>query len=120
MQDYVHPLHTNCLSSCCSYTFTSICHPSQLIVNPTSACCALPTDSILPPSGPFSYDIAAQFPEWKQVIAAEFSALEADETWSLVPLPKGKKPISCKWVVKVKKHVDGSIERYKARLVVKG
>jgi hypothetical protein len=39
---------------------------------------------------------------------------------SLVPLPKGRKPISCKWVFKIKHGVDGEVERYKARLVVRG
>ena len=50
----------------------------------------------------------------------EIEALEVTNTWSLVPLPPGKSPIGCKWVYKVKYLLDGSIERYKARLVVKG
>lgn len=40
--------------------------------------------------------------------------------WSLVPLPKGRKPISCKWVFKIKHGVNGEIEHYKARLVARG
>jgi hypothetical protein len=36
-----------------------------------------------------------------------------------VPLPKGRKPISCKWVFKIKHGVDGEVERYKAKLVVR-
>ena len=35
-------------------------------------------------------------------------------------LPKGKKTVGCKWVISVKYHVDGTIERYKTRLVTKG
>jgi hypothetical protein len=37
-----------------------------------------------------------------------------------VPLPKGRKPISCKWVFKIKHGVHGEVERYKARLVARG
>ena len=51
---------------------------------------------------------------------AEIQALEMNETWSLQNLPRNKKPISCKWVYRVKYKSDGSIERFKARLVIRG
>jgi hypothetical protein len=38
----------------------------------------------------------------------------------LIPRKQGTNVIDCKWVYKVKKKVDGSIDRYKARLVAKG
>ena len=47
-------------------------------------------------------------------------ALQKNETWELVYLPSGKKPVSCKWVFALKFKGDGSLERYKARLVAKG
>ncbi len=37
-----------------------------------------------------------------------------------MPLPKGRKCISCKWVFKIKHGVCGEVERYKARLVARG
>ena len=35
-------------------------------------------------------------------------------------IPLGCKPLSSKWVFKMKRKVDGSIDKYKARLVIKG
>ncbi|KAF2282231.1 hypothetical protein GH714_043958 [Hevea brasiliensis] len=50
----------------------------------------------------------------------EILALKENQTWDLVAKPKDVKPISCKWVYKIKTQLDGSIERYKARLVARG
>jgi len=59
-------------------------------------------------------------PRWVQAMEEEMSALRRTGTWSLVPLPPGKRPVGCKWVYTVKYSADGSIDRYKARLVAKG
>ncbi|XP_019432742.1 PREDICTED: uncharacterized protein LOC109339708 [Lupinus angustifolius] len=59
-------------------------------------------------------------PVWKQAMQEEYNALIALGTWSLVPLPPNKQDIGCKWVFKVKENPDGSVLKYKARLVVKG
>jgi len=50
----------------------------------------------------------------------ELDALESNETWSLMDLPIGRRPIGCKWVFKTKHKLDDTIDRYKAHLVAKG
>ena len=47
-------------------------------------------------------------------------SLRVNKTWVLSPLPPGRKAIGCKWVLRIKKGVDGSVEKFKARLVAKG
>jgi hypothetical protein len=51
---------------------------------------------------------------------SELKALHHNGTWSLTTLPSAKTLIGCRWVYKLKHHSDGSIDRYKARLVTKG
>ncbi|KAL6176196.1 hypothetical protein ACLB2K_052831 [Fragaria x ananassa] len=51
---------------------------------------------------------------------SEFHTLVDNQTWILVPLPPGKRLISCKWVYRIKRKADGSVECYKARLVARG
>ena len=43
-----------------------------------------------------------------------------NHTWDVVPLPPGKKAVGCKWVHAKKHHADGTLERYKSRLVARG
>ncbi len=50
----------------------------------------------------------------------EYNSLMANNTWTLVPLPIGRKLISYNWVFKIKQGANGEVERYKARLVVRG
>jgi histone deacetylase 1/2 len=59
-------------------------------------------------------------PKWYKVMEEEYSALIRNKTWHLVPPKQGMNLIGCKWVYKIKKKADGSIERYKVRLVAKG
>lgn len=50
----------------------------------------------------------------------EFSALQRQKTWSLVPATHGINLVGCKWLYKLKLNSDGSIARFKARLIAKG
>lgn len=55
-----------------------------------------------------------------QAIEKKINAIKQNDTWDVCELPKGKKMVSSKWVYKIKCKSDGSVERYKAILVVKG
>ena len=67
---------------------------------------------------PSSFDETYQDDEWGHAMEEEIQALNQNQIWELVQMPKDVKPIFCKWVYKTRP--DGSIERYKARLVVRG
>jgi len=58
--------------------------------------------------------------QWNKAIKTEIESIEKNNTWTLVDLPKGAKPIGYKWIFKKKYHPDGSIDKYKAILVAKG
>ena len=47
-------------------------------------------------------------------------SMKSNHAWDLVHLPPGRKAIGNKWVLHIKWKTDGSIERYKARLVAQG
>lgn len=98
----VHSIHNHL-----SYTTASARHLSFLA--------ALDSDT-----EPTSYKQALSHPLWREAMTEEIRALELNGTWTVEPLPAGKKAIGCKWVFKIKRRADGTINRYKARLVAKG
>ena len=59
-------------------------------------------------------------PYWKEAINDKVEFILQNHTWELVDLLLGSKPLACKWIFKKKMKADGSIDKYKARLVVKG
>jgi Reverse transcriptase (RNA-dependent DNA polymerase) len=69
---------------------------------------------------PNSVDKAVRDPKWVEAMEIEIEALKNTQTWKLVKLPNGNKTIGCKWVFSMKYDATGKVERYKARLVVKG
>jgi Reverse transcriptase (RNA-dependent DNA polymerase) len=50
----------------------------------------------------------------------KIKSIKKNETWKLTKLPKNSRPIGVKWVFKKKNEAQGELERYKARLIVKG
>ena len=57
---------------------------------------------------------------WKEATDCEYDSLLSNDTWDLVPLPKGKNVVGSHWVFKLKHNNNGSVERYKACLVAQG
>ncbi|GJZ01526.1 zinc finger, CCHC-type containing protein [Tanacetum coccineum] len=57
---------------------------------------------------------------WKEAINDEMDSIMGNITWVLADLPLGFKPLGCKWIFKRKLKVDGTIEKFKARLVTQG
>ena len=76
--------------------------------------------SVLQVLEPHTYSQARTSPKWIAAMDKELDALEANGTWILTTLPSDKKPLTSKWVYKIKFRPDGSVERYKARLVIRG
>ena len=65
---------------------------------------------------PETFAEASGNPYWDAAMNEEYRSLMANNTWDLIPLPKGIKLVRCKWVYRTKYVSDGSVERLKARL----
>ncbi len=67
-------------------------------------------------SDPYNYRQAIQADDserWKEATLAEYNTLLQNGTWEIVDLPPGEKAIGSSWVFRIKRHSDGSIERYR-------
>ena len=69
---------------------------------------------------PTGYEKALKDIKWKKAMEEEMSMIQKNKTWNLVDKPEGRKVIGVKWIFKTKFNADNSINKYKARLVVKG
>lgn len=69
---------------------------------------------------PKSAKSALAIPLWKEAMVKEFNALQDNRTWTLVSRLPDDNVINTKWVFKVKPKADGTVERFKARLVANG
>ena len=71
---------------------------------------------------PRTFDEATQSRDvafWKEALNDEIDSIMGNNTWVLTDLPPGSKPLGCKWIFKRKMKVDGTIEKFKARLVIR-
>jgi hypothetical protein len=69
---------------------------------------------------PTSVREALADPNWRRAMEEEYGALLANQTWDLVPRQSGCNVVTGKWIWTIKRRVDGTLERYKARWVLRG
>nr|GEV00914.1 putative zinc finger, CCHC-type [Tanacetum cinerariifolium] len=61
-----------------------------------------------------------QSAHWREAMEDELNSISKNNVCELAELPKGAKPVGCKWVYKTKLDPNGNVKRYKACLVAKG
>ena len=67
-----------------------------------------------------TYNEASKERPWKDAMKIEMEDNERNNTWKLVEMRSGHKPIGLKWVYKLKKNTQGEVVKHKERLVAKG
>ena len=58
--------------------------------------------------------------KWQEAMKHEIESMKSNNVWEEVDRPKSKQILPMNWVYKVKYNQDGTIDKYKARLVVLG
>jgi len=69
---------------------------------------------------PTSFQEAEKHSHWREAMLQELKMIEKNNTWELVDKPRNRNIIGVKWLYKTKLNADGSVQKHKARLVVKG
>ena len=69
---------------------------------------------------PTCFEEAVQKKEWMDAMTKEYKSIMKNDVWEVVPRTKNKDVVSSKWIYKIKHVADGSIEKHKARFVVRG
>ena len=59
------------------------------------------------------------WPHWKEAMDHKYKSLKYTRTWRTVDCPPSRNVISCQWVFRLKRKANGSIDKYKARLVAR-
>ena len=69
---------------------------------------------------PWDWNEAKDMKFWRNACEEEIESIKKNRTWTLIDMPVGCKAIGLKWVFKLKRNADGSVNKHKARLVAKG
>ncbi|KAL4334339.1 hypothetical protein GQ457_07G008280 [Hibiscus cannabinus] len=110
----LHSSHEEIGASSCTYPLEDYVAHSRL--TPSYSVSVANISSTYEPS---VFHPAVQIPDWKLSMDEELKAMENLKTWLVISLPTGKKAIACKWLYRIKRKADGTIDRYKARPVAK-
>ena len=57
---------------------------------------------------------------WQDAMTEEYQTSMKNDVWDFVPRLEGKSVVTSKWIYKMKNESDGSVEKYKVRLVARG
>ncbi|CAN6576848.1 unnamed protein product [Malus baccata var. baccata] len=68
---------------------------------------------------PTTYLQASKYDHWNKAMLDEFQALESTGIWTLVPSSPHQNLVGCKWVFRIKRKPDGSIDQYKPILLLR-
>jgi hypothetical protein len=66
---------------------------------------------------PSSFQEVVHDSTWVDAMVEEYDSIIKNSAWEIVPRPVDKSVVGSRWIYKVKKVVDGSVEKYKARFV---
>lgn len=112
---YLHVYYVNMTETDIPYPLASFVSYDKLSEGYNAYICSISLHS-----EPTSFAQAKKFDVWIKAMNDELLALESTNTWDICTLLPDKHAVGCKWVYKVKLNADGTLERYKARLVSKG
>ena len=71
-------------------------------------------------SEPIAYEDASRHQVWKDAMVEEYQSIMKNDAWEIVPRPEGKSVVTSRWLYKIKHGANGSIKKYKARIVARG
>ncbi|KAM1296793.1 hypothetical protein ACFX2I_023596 [Malus domestica] len=111
-----HPVQET-VPSATGHSMTTRSQSGVLKPNPKYAMHVAVNNSLVEPT---CFSQAVKHQEWREAMVQEFNALQRCGTWSLVPYSSQMNVLPNKWVFKIKRRADGTIERHKARLVANG